>query len=174
MEINDFVQLFDRFEHSAFRLETLDRYTVEEEEKELTRFVGGEPLPHDPNSEWCGFLKDAAAEGKQVSRVHKLPRRLTPYLRFELEWCYPYSAEAGEEIGLLLPDAREEVRALASEDFWLFDDRQVVAMLYDRDGAFVGVEDRSARLDEYRQIRDAVTANAVPLRDYLASRRAAA
>ncbi|MFJ1545879.1 DUF6879 family protein [Streptomyces sp. NPDC088246] len=39
-----FGQLFETFERTAFRLETLAVYDVEEEAEEMARFLAGEPM----------------------------------------------------------------------------------------------------------------------------------
>jgi hypothetical protein len=170
----EFGSLFASFTVSAFRLETLPEYRVEDEAAKLDLFLSGAPRPPDGNEEWCALVADAVASGKRMARVHVVPRRLTPYLRFEIEWGYLYSAAAGEEILRLQEDSPAGFfGALPVHDFWLFDDRVCVRMHYDPAGRFLFGEliDDPAALDAYRQTRDLAMAGAVPLRRFLAEER---
>ncbi len=173
MDLAEFDQLFDGFEHYAFRLETLPVYRVDEEAHFLDSYLSGDPLPPDGHGqEWAEFVRNCEANSKYVERVHLLPPVLTPYLRYEIEWGYTYGAAAGERIFLLLPDAPAEVLEVATEDFWLFDGDEGVRMLYESDGQFVGVEKiPEPDLERARQVRELVLQASIPLRTYLAGFR---
>jgi hypothetical protein len=174
----EFGGLFQSFTASAFRLETLSEYRVEESAQKVELFLKGTPLPPDGNDAWCQLVSAARTAGKRMSRVHVIPRRLTPYLRYEIEWGYVYSAEAGEEILLLPHDQPGELFATwPLPDFWLFDDgtnrRSCVRMHYDATGRFLFgqlVTDPS-EIDTYRRARDVAIAHAVTLQQYLAEQR---
>src|SRR4051794_34587810 len=87
---------FESFKRSAFRLESLDHYSVPEEAVDYHRFLRGEELPTSTEDEWAQFVKKSVAQGKFIQRVHVVPAQLTPYLRYEIEWGYLYSSVAGE------------------------------------------------------------------------------
>ncbi|MER5356417.1 DUF6879 family protein [Kitasatospora sp. NPDC002551] len=89
----EFGRLFESFQHTAFRLETLDLYDVEEEREEFEAFLAGDPTPPEwTDNPWVRSMTD---HGKTVARVHvltsplkfigaaKLPAEATPeYLRY--------------------------------------------------------------------------------------------
>lgn len=159
----EFGRLFETFERTAFRLETLDVYDVEEEREEIARFLAGADMgPEWADSPWVRSMTD---KGKRVSRVHVLRSPLTDYLRYELS-AYPGNIRAGEDIGIV--DLTEQaVAGLAEHDFWLFDDRDVYRMHYTEAGAFVGGELLAPEaLAEYRGYRDRALAAAVPFAAY--------
>ncbi|MFF1477616.1 DUF6879 family protein [Streptomyces sp. NPDC058301] len=163
-----FGQLFETFERTAFRLETLAVYDVEEEGDEFARFLAGEPMgPEWDDNPWVRSMTD---RGKQVARVHVLTSPLTDYLRYELS-AYPGNISAGESIGIVdLADG--PVLGLPDHDFWLFDDREVYRMHYTDAGTFVGAELLPPhRLPEYRAYRDTAQAHAVPFSEYWERRR---
>lgn len=159
----DFGRLFDSFERTAFRLETLTTYDVEEEREEMARFFAGEDMgPEWDDNPWVRSMTD---KGKQVSRVHVLTSPLTDYLRYELA-AYPGNIRAGESIGII-DRAEQTVVGLPDHDFWLFDDRDVYRMHYTEGGAFVGGELLPiSRLAEYRAYRDTALSAAVPFAAY--------
>jgi len=169
-----FSGLFSSFGASAFRLETLPAYRVESEADELALFLQGKPLPPDGNEAWAQIVTKAVAAGKRMQRVHVVPRRLTPYLRFEIEWGYLYSAEAGEEILLLTHDTPGDLFGTwPLHDFWVFDDHVFVRMHYAEDGRFLyaaTVED-GGEVEAYRRAQAIAVAHAVPLQRYLAEVR---
>jgi hypothetical protein len=159
----EFGALFERFERTAFRLETLAVYDVEEEREEFAAFLAGEPMPADwDDNPWVRAITGA---GKALERVHVLRSPLTDYLRYELA-AYPGNIAAGESIGII-DLARQAVNGLPEHDFWLFDDAEVYRMHYTPDGRFTGAERLpDARLAEYRRYRDLARENAVPFAAY--------
>jgi hypothetical protein len=176
----EFGALFESFQASAFRLETLTEYRVESEAAQLELFLQGKPLPPESSAqaEWRRLVSSAVRGGRPMRRVHVVPRRLTPYLRYEIEWGYLYNAEAGEQIMLLVHDRPGQLFGTwPIDDFWLFDDGTTtcacVRMRYDAAGHFLfgqRVTD-PAELDACRRARDAAVAHAVPLQQYLAEVR---
>ena len=162
----DFGRLFETFERTAFRLETLAAYDVEEEQGEIADFLSGKPLPSESaDNPWVRSMTDL---GKQVARVHVLSSPLSDYLRYELAW-YPGNVAAGESIGII-DTARQAVAGLPDHDFWLFDDARVYRMHYSEAGQFIGGELLpDGRLNEYRRYRDIALADAVPFADYVAA-----
>ncbi|MER6627612.1 DUF6879 family protein [Streptomyces sp. NPDC000987] len=159
----EFGRLFETFERTAFRLETLAVYDVDEEREEIARFLAGEDMGSDwDDNPWVRSMTD---KGKSVSRVHVLRSPLTDYLRYELA-AYPGNIKAGESIGII-DLAEQEVTGLPDHDFWLFDDRDVYRMHYTPEGKFVGGELLPAdRLAEYQGYRDVALAHAVPFASY--------
>ncbi|MFI8523924.1 DUF6879 family protein [Promicromonospora sukumoe] len=159
----EFGRLFETFERSAFRLETLAVYDVEDEQEEIARFLAGEDMgPEWSDNPWIRSMTDT---GRTVSRVHVLRSPLTDYLRYELS-AYPGNITAGESIGII--DLTEvDVTGLPDHDFWLFDDRQVYRMHYTPEGKFLGGELLpEERLGEYLGWRNLALANAVPFAAY--------
>ncbi|KUL54776.1 hypothetical protein ADL22_02435 [Streptomyces sp. NRRL F-4489] len=158
-----FGRLFTTFERTAFRLETLAEYDVEEEREEISRFLAGEDMGPDwSDNPWVRAMTD---KGKQVSRVHVLTSPLTDYLRYELA-AYPGNIKAGESIGII-DLAEQAVTGLPDHDFWLFDDSRVYRMHYTENGAFLGAEPLPAeKLGAYQGYRDLALARAVPFADY--------
>lgn len=160
---DEFGRLFETFKRTAFRLETLSVYDVEEEREEFERFLaGGDMGPDWADNPWVRSMTD---KGKEVSRVHILRSPLTDYLRYELA-AYPGNITAGESIGII--DLTEQtVTGLPDHDFWLFDDQGVYRMHYTPQGAFIGGELLPAdRLAEYQRYRDRALAAAMPFADY--------
>lgn len=102
----EFDALFTGFEHTAYRLETLQAYDVSYEEEPYRAFLAGHPQPRDPaKSQWVSMIGDAVRAGKVFQRVHVVREPLTDYLRYELGWSYPPNVEAGEEIRILVAQA---------------------------------------------------------------------
>jgi hypothetical protein len=95
-------ELFDNFEHTAYRLETLQYYRADGEAEPLRRFLAGEPQPHDPGKDqWVTRIRAAAAAGKLMQRVHIVTEPLSDYLRYELSWSYAPNVAVGEDIRVI-------------------------------------------------------------------------
>jgi hypothetical protein len=169
--------LFADFQRTAFRLETLPQYRVEGEEEAFRLFLAGASIPDAmKDREWLRNIRHTTASGKTWRRVHAISGPLTPYLRFEMEWGYVYSQDAGEDIRILHEedDPNRHFEGLPFEDFWLFDDRLVVRMCYDAEGRYLGAAepiDDTAAVEGYRATRDAAWARAVPFDRYRNEKR---
>jgi hypothetical protein len=167
MTTEEFIRLFSTFESSAFRLETRQQYLVDEEADLVRAFQEGRLAPPSTAmDEWLALIRANTAAGKRMYRVHVLEQPLTGYVRWELS-TYPANVAAGEEIFIAERDRHPDLGNLR-EDFWLFDDRLVVAMRYDADGRWLGVDlGPESELDRYRRMRDLALAHAVPLAEHL-------
>ncbi|MER7751495.1 DUF6879 family protein [Kitasatospora sp. NPDC097643] len=159
----EFGRLFETFERTAFRLETLDLYDIEDEREEFEAFLEGKPMP----PEWSDnpWVRSMTRLGKSVSRVHVLKSPLTDYLRYELS-AYPGNITAGESIGII-DLAQQNVFGLPNHDFWLFDDIDVYRMHYTPDGRFTGAEKLPPNMTpQYRRYQEVATIHAVPFAEY--------
>lgn len=83
MNIAEFAAVFDRFQVTAFRLETLPRY-ADDEDEEFAIFLAGEPLSERSarTVPWLRRVAETTVAGARWWRVHVLSRPLTDYLRF--------------------------------------------------------------------------------------------
>ncbi|MGH3489477.1 MAG: DUF6879 family protein [Actinopolymorphaceae bacterium] len=163
----DLNTLFATFDRSAFRLETLDGYTVPSEDAAFAAFKAGEPMPErtiDTNP-WLQIVHHATQAGKHMSRVHVISRPHTDYIRYELD-AYAANVAAGEDIRII--ERSWGAHSLSSSpDFWLFDDTTVAVMQYDDEGRFLGAVDDSDRLDIYRARVEVARACSVDYGDYM-------
>jgi hypothetical protein len=164
----DWQQFFDGFARSAWRLELHPVYTMPQEAENISRWRAGERLPEDHWSPWMERVSEYRASGRRIGRVHVVCRPLSEYLRFEFDWYYRPHVRAGEDIRILdLTDKPDP--GLADHDFWLFDEQQVVQMLYRPDGTQIGRElVEHPDIEAYINWRDTVCAAAVPVLEYWA------
>jgi hypothetical protein len=170
--------LLSGFQTSIFRLEALDRYTVDGEIEVVDAFLRGEPeLPRTPAiDDFFAHIRQERAEGRIRRRVHAIAGSLTPYLRYEVEWGYTACAAAGEDIHILhSPSWRESPFGAQPPDFYLVDDETTAVMRYDSDGRWLGFDlvTHPDQLAEYRRLRDLALHDAIPLQRYLAAMRVA-
>jgi len=132
----------------SFRAEFLDRYVVESDEADFRAYVNGEGGPdQETKAGWLDFLRshttpqvrDGASFAARTWRVVHVvdSRALTPYLRFEIEWCYPDNIAAGADVRIL-DKAEVEVPTwlLDLDDFYIVDGHAVV-LAYDRAGEYL-------------------------------------
>lgn len=166
--------LFRDFERSAFRLETLQTYTMPREQTSIAKFLAGEPKPGDHNATWHETVSRNIAAGKTMQRVKVVRRPLSHYLRYQFAWTLPGNVAAGEDYRILDltdrdVDLPEQDFDLPEQDFWLFDDATVLLLNFNPDGT---LRDREladpADLNQYRRWRDRALAGAVPFGEYRA------
>jgi hypothetical protein len=172
----DFRALLEGIRKDAFRLEALPQYLVESETEAFAAYCRGELLPPprtEAHQRWDSLVREFVSSGRVIARVHMLPPKLTPYLRFEIEWGYAFTATAGEDIRLLTAEASADLRQRAAEDFWLLDDSVLVFIVYDSEGRYLRFESESdpERTAGAVALKEALLKEATPLREYLQQTR---
>jgi hypothetical protein len=154
------------FEHTAFRLETHERYADDEEEEPLRRFLAGEP-PHDAwFTDWYEAVALLASAGKRMERVRVVSEPRSDYTRFGIDLARRLNVPAGEDIRYL-PRHRAAGIGLPDEDFWLLDSSRVLTLHFDGD-VLLGAElvTDPAAVVQRAYWRDAAWHYAVPVDEY--------
>lgn len=161
-----FRALFDSYEHTAFRLETRERYVEDEEQEPLRRFLADEPADDTWFADWVSDIQAAVAAGKRVERVRVVSEPHSDYTRFGLDLAR-LNVGAGEDIHYL-PRPRAVELGLPGEDFWLFDSARVAILRFADDDRLAGVDvlDDPAAVVQRCRWRDAAWHHAMPWRDY--------
>ncbi|MFD9890598.1 DUF6879 family protein [Amycolatopsis sp. NPDC059027] len=157
--------LFREFKRSAFRLETLQTYTIPSEQASFQRFLAGKPQLEGYGKAWHELIQNHVEAGRSVQRAKIVRRPLTDYSRYLLSWGVPANINAGEDYQIL--DLTDRTVDLPEQDFWLFDDETVLLLNFNPDGT---LRDRAladaADLDQYRRWRDLALSEAVPWSEY--------
>lgn len=148
------LKYFKSFQKSAFRVETLQRYNVDEEKEAYEYFQQYKQLPDEFWEDWHDIIQQAKIRGATMQRVHLIQFPITEYISFEMEF-YKRSIMQWEEIFYLpFEDCAVEVNS----DFWIFDDTTVLKMLYDEDGSFLKFEEIKD-IEAYLQIKNYLLEN---------------
>ncbi|OKJ02851.1 DUF6879 family protein, partial [Kitasatospora sp. CB01950] len=87
------------------------------------------------------------------------------YLRFEFMYYEP-QVKAGEDIRILDLTDRSNP-GLPDQDFWLFDDANVVLMNYETDGTQLDRVLLDGDVQQYREWRRLAVAESVPFAEYV-------
>lgn len=163
--------LFTGYRESAYRLECQQVYCSETEDENLAQFLSGGTVEVD----WTWFDETTARRAKPERtkiRVRVVVEPPTPYTRLELSW-FPRMIQAGNDVKNLAVPMGEWPAGQPDHDYWLFDDRDLWLMHYHENFHFKGaelVEDLEV-VQQHRHWRDLALAEAMPLAEYLASRR---
>lgn len=122
------------------RLQTLDYYGVTSDGEDYRRYIDGEPAPAATGKqEWLDRVRADTSAGRVRRNVHIVRGPLTPYLRYQFEWCYALNTAAGQDIRVL--DMTETPAATALfrvGDLAVVEGRHVVRLRYDPDGGYQG------------------------------------
>jgi hypothetical protein len=171
----DFDGCFDRFRSSAFRLESLPRYSIPGDAEAIAVWRSGRARPQFSvlTSPWAARLATTSMAGKTWRRVRAVDLPLSDYVRWEMA-AYAESSVLGEEIRIL---RRSGPFAGLAQDFWLFDadtdEPFAIAMVYDdegQQGEHRLVEDPEM-LGSYDRLARSTWASAVPLNEFAAAAR---
>lgn len=163
----EFGELWNSFQHTAFKFEVRDRYDVATEHESLRRFLAGEPDPDRATRPWLARMKAATGQGKRVERVRVVTEPHSDYVRWLLAGT-PLNITAGEDIRYL-PRPRAAELGLPGHDFALFDSARLVLLNFDaRDQPLRHelVTDPKVVLQHCRW-RDAAWHHASPFEQYL-------
>ncbi len=130
--MTNLTQLLDEFRVSARRLETLQHYSEPAEQAPFDAYRAGESI--QPPVVWANFVR-GRRYGREFDRVRVVVEPLATYTAFELDWLYPPSVEAGEQIRIAVIEEPYD-----PADFWVFDDAVLAQLHYSATGALIDVE----------------------------------
>jgi hypothetical protein len=170
--------LLSNFKKTAWRLEALGRYETTDR---VRSYLRGDPAPPPIGAGLAAYVENIRAmpsQGRTIGRVHAIVGPLTPYLRYEVEWGYAVTADAGDDVRILHRRSWSDTPfGSQPPDFWAFDldtaDPIVAVMHYAEDGQWLGLDLVTHDVGEYRRLRDLAVREAIPLQSYLAGLRAA-
>lgn len=124
----EFEKLLTGFEREALHLETRDAYGTATELPQLAKWAAGQPDDLDWLQGWCATLRRHAEAGRVVRRARIVSEPLSDYQRWSYSIAYPM-VDAGEDIRWV-PRPMVSSVALPGNDFYLFDGRLVVFLIY--------------------------------------------
>ncbi len=125
------------FEREAVHLEMLDAYGTAVELPYMAKWAAGEPDDLQWLQCWCGTLREHVKAGRSVRRARVVSEPLSDYQRWSRSIAWPM-VEAGEDIRWV-PRRLVSSVALPGNDFYLFDDRLAVFLLYSGGGLSAGM-----------------------------------
>ncbi|MEU6098381.1 DUF6879 family protein [Streptomyces sp. NPDC047079] len=168
IDLAEFGQLFNHFDHSAWHLETRHGYASDREDPDYAEFLATRTAPCDLESDWCANIRRQTSAGKYVGRVRVVDNPPTEGQLFLLSYA-KCNAATGEDVRNLWREDAERLR-LPAEDFWIFDSRLVAVLRFDDEDAFHDVEviTEPAEVLRYCQVRDAAVHGSVPFDQFAA------
>ncbi|WP_130799349.1 DUF6879 family protein [Streptomyces otsuchiensis] len=150
----------------AWRLETLPQYLVPQEAEEFSAFREGRSLTPYTSSAYSERVSRQRSEGKQNGRVHIVSQPLSDYLRFEFSRYYRVHVEAGDSVRIL--DVTDRSNPLEGvQDFWMFDQSEVVLMNYEPDGTQINREVFEVDVSPFIEYQRIAIAQSVPFEEYV-------
>jgi hypothetical protein len=132
----EFEELLVSFGLDAIHLEMRDAYGTAVELPHMAQWAAGEPDDLEWLQDWCASLREHVKAGKSVRRARIVSEPLSDYQRWSFSIAYPM-VEAGEDIRWV-PRRLVSSVALPGNDYYLFDDRLAVFLLYSGDGLAAG------------------------------------
>jgi hypothetical protein len=161
-----FDRLLRTFARESMHLETRDAYGTAVEVPHMAKWAAGEPDDLAWLADWCSTLRQHVAAGKSVRRARIVSEPLSDYQRWSYSIADPMVA-AGEDIRWV-PRRRVSSVAMPGNDFYLFDDRLVVFLIYTGNGLNAGLESSTdpADIDLCRSAFEAVWKLSIPHREY--------
>jgi hypothetical protein len=128
----EFEGLLAGFEREAVHLETRDAYGTAVELPHMAKWAAGEPDDLEWLQGWCSTLREGVKAGKSVRRARIVSEPLSDYQRWSFSIADPM-VEAGEDIRWV-PRRLMSSIAFPGNDFYLFDDRLIVFLIYAGNG----------------------------------------
>ncbi|MFD7819482.1 DUF6879 family protein [Streptomyces sp. NPDC059785] len=173
IDLYEFNGLFDKFEHTAWRLETRRRYASDETTDRWSRFIAtgtvGEDSELSPAYNRFGeMIRTQTAQGKRIERVRIVDRPATTGQLYLLDGAR-WNIGLGEDIRNLWRADADRLR-LPAEDFWLFDSRLIALLRFDDDDQLTHVDliTEPAEVVRCSVVRDAAWHHAVPRQRFMA------
>ena len=132
---DDFERLLTTFDRESIHLEARDSYGTAIELPYMAKWEADEPDDLEWLQDWCATLRKHVASGKAVRRARVVSEPLSDYQRWSYSIAHPM-VDAGEDIRWV-PRRLVSSIAFPGNDFYLFDDRLVVFLIYAGNGLAV-------------------------------------
>lgn len=163
---DEFNELLRSFGQEAVHLEMRGAYGTAAELPHMAQWEAGEPDDLERLQGWCAVLGEHVRAGRSVRRARIVSEPLSDYQRWSYSIAYPM-VEAGEDIRWL-PRRLVSSVAVPGNDFYLFDDRLAVFLLYAGNGLATGIFSSAdpADIRFCRWAFEAVWKLAIPHREY--------
>ena len=134
----EFEELLRSASRRIFRVEALPEYNVPADRAIYDEFARGVPLPPINScamTQWFESIRKHCERGVRFQRLRLMPKQMTPYLRYEIDWCYTYSNDFGEETRFhqLSPTNQNSLT-----DFYVVDDSKLIHIEYGAGGTWLG------------------------------------
>ena len=169
----DIDELFRTASRRIFRVESLPEYNVPGDLAIFAHFTRGVPLlpfEHSGVKDWLDKIHRICERGISFQRLRLIPRLITPYLRYEIDWYYSHSKPYGEDTRFYpLTSMPQSIKS----DFYVFDDAKVVHIEYNARCDWTGsyLETNDTRANELINGSSVIWNNATKLEDFLARYR---
>jgi len=162
----EFGALLRAFERDAIHLEMRDSYGTVVELPHMAKWAAGEPDDLEWLQDWCGALRRHVAAGRSVRRARVVSEPLSDYQRWSYSIAGPM-VEAGEDIRWI-PRRLVSSIPFPGNDFYLFDDRLVVFLIYAGNGLAMDrvTSTEAADIALCRSSFETVWRLAIPHREY--------
>ncbi|WP_020519376.1 DUF6879 family protein [Catelliglobosispora koreensis] len=162
----EFEQLLRLFERDSIHMETRDAYGTAIELPHMAMWAAGEHDDLEWLQDWCATVRGHVSAGREVRRARVVSEPLSEYQRWSHSIAQPM-VDAGEDIRWI-PRRLISSVALPGNDYYLFDDRLVVFLIYAGNGLAM---DRVTSTDPAdirlcRSAFEAVWLHAISHRDY--------
>ncbi|MFF7941857.1 DUF6879 family protein [Nocardia gamkensis] len=159
-----FPDLLRTCKREAFHLEVLDSYAEPNEHEPFRRFLADEPDDYTWFQPWTELVQETTSRGVAVTRVRIVTEPHTDYTRFALA-VVALNVRAGEDIRYLPRHLAGEV---PPDDFWLFDDNQVIYSAFGESGGWSGAVTTDPNIAAYSQrLKERFWSLATPYREYV-------
>ncbi len=162
----EFAAHFTSFQREALHLEMRDSYGTAVEIPHLRKWEAGEPDDLDWLQPWFDLVSAGTRAGKVFRRARIVSEPVSNYQKWVLKDTHLF-VEAGEDIRWA-PRSRVSTVALPGNDFWLFDDKIAVFLIFAASGLVVDryrTTDRSA-IELCRMSFEEVWKLSIPHREY--------
>ena len=162
----EFGELLTSFDREAIHLETRDAYGTAVELPHMAKWAAGEPDDLEWLQGWCATLRAHVRAGKAVRRARIVSEPLSDYQLWSFSIAQPM-VEAGEDIRWV-PRKLVSPVALPGNDFYLFDERLIVFLLYAGNGLATEklVSTEPAHIQLCRSAFEAVWKLSIPHSEY--------
>ena len=163
-QLVNFERLWNNSEKNIFRLELLNQYIVEDENEEFENFKQGKET--EDSKEFTEFLEEVKQKvnaGIAIEHVHVVDLPFTDYLKFETKGHLKMQ-EQGAKFYMV---ERKDVDVEGFTDFWMFDDKVVLPMKYDRDGKFLGEGEMVIEVEKFVSLKNNLLEKSRPLNEFV-------
>jgi hypothetical protein len=144
---------FEKFKKYAFRLELLQKYDIDLEKESFLKFKKTAKIAKTNNMEWLKTLDHIKKRKVKIQRIRVIIEPVSSYIKYEIK-SYQNNIKHGEEIFFIKESDFKKTNTKINHDYWLFDDKRVLKLKYNKKGKYLGFQEIRKNIQKYIDLKN--------------------
>ena len=164
-----FDKLWDNAKSEIFRVQLLNEYNNQNQRKAFENYKKGIVEKEPEFEEWLNTVKTLTTKGVKIINLFVVDLPFSEYKIFAIEHYLFPTIKKGQVVMMVERNKLNQI-VKGIEDFWMFDRKIAIPLVYDKKGEFLGLRREVINkkiIEDFTRIEEALIKVAMPLQEFL-------